>query len=165
MKELKNFIEIPDRPGRSSVPETDDSLNVLLIDPSYDKIEISTPCIPLGLGLIGSYLLEQVPNIELKVLKLMSEILDYINNEKPDILGITNYMWNTNLSVKISKIAQAVNPDILLVFGGPEINRKHMEKERFIRLYSHADLLVEKEGELAFTNIVQTYLRLNKDRI
>jgi len=139
-------------------------LKVLLIDPSYDEIGISAPCIPLGLGLIGSYLVEQVPTVEVKILKLMTLILDYIKNEKPDILGITNYMWNTNLAVKLSKIAREVNPDILLVFGGPDINRKHLNKARFIKLYSHADLLVEKEGEIAFTNIVQTYLSVNKDR-
>ena len=139
-------------------------LKVLLIDPSYDEIGISAPAIPLGLGLIGSYLVEQVPNVELKILKLMSQILDYIKNEKPDILGITNYMWNTNLAVKLSKIAREVNPDILLVFGGPDINRKHMDKARFNQLYSHADLLVETEGEIAFTKIVGTYLHVNKDR-
>ena len=114
-------------------------LKVLLIDPSYDEIGISAPCIPLGLGLIGSYLVEQVPTVEVKILKLMTLILDYIKNEKPDILGITNYMWNTNLAVKLSKIAQEANPDILLVFGGPDINRKHLNKARFFKLYSHAD--------------------------
>ena len=63
------------------------------------------------------------------------------------MLGISNYMWNTNLSIKLSKVAQKINPDVLVVFGGPDINSKHSDQERFIRLYSHVDLLVEKEDD------------------
>ena len=126
--------------------EKSNNLKVLLIDPYYDDGVSSVPAIPLGLGLIGSYLIEQVPNVEVKILKLMSNILDYIKSEKPDVLGLTNFMWNTNLCIKLSKVAQKVNPNVLLVFGGPDINSKHSDQERFIRLYSHVDLLVEKES-------------------
>ena len=122
-----------------------DNLKVLLIDPYYDDGVSSVPAIPLGLGLIGSYLIEQVPNVEVKILKLMSNILEYIKLEKPDVLGVTNFMWNTNLCIKFSRIAKEVNPDVLIVFGGPDINNKHSDQERFIRLYSHVDLLVEKD--------------------
>ena len=79
-----------------------DNLKVLLIDPYYDDGVSSVPAIPLGLGLIGSYLIEQVPNVEVKILKLMSNILEYIKLEKPDVLGVTNFMWNTNLCIKFS---------------------------------------------------------------
>ena len=142
-----------------------DNLKVLLIDPYYDDGVSSVPAIPLGLGLIGSYLIEQVPNVEVKILKLMSNILEYIKLEKPDVLGVTNFMWNTNLCIKFSRIAKEVNPDVLIVFGGPDINNKHSDQERFIRLYSHVDLLVEKEGEVAFTKIIETYLKVNRDKV
>ena len=140
-------------------------LKVLLIDPYYDESVSCVPSIPLGLGLIGSYLKQQIPNVEVKILKLMSNILNYIKTKKPDVLGISNYMWNTNLAIKLSKVAQKLNPNILVVFGGPDINRKHSDKERFVRLYSHADLLIEKEGEIAFTKIIQTYLSVNRNKI
>ena len=141
-----------------------DKLKVLFIDPSYDEFGLTAPAIPLGLGVIASYLKKNVPGVEIKILKLLTSILKFIREERLDVLAISNYMWNTQLCVKISKIAREINPDLLLIFGGPDINNKHINRERFIKLYAHADLLVEAEGEMAFTNIIQTYLRVHRDR-
>ncbi|MCK5013469.1 MAG: cobalamin-dependent protein [Candidatus Omnitrophica bacterium] len=133
-----------------------ENLKILLIEPRFDKI--GTQCIPYGSGLLGSYLKKSLPEVDLQIHKLLTPILKYIKEKKPDVLGVANYVWNTNLCLKISKIAKEINPDILLVFGGPEINRQHVDKKRFAKLYSHIDLLVETEGEVAFTNIIKTYL-------
>ena len=43
-------------------------LKILLIEPYYDEgVSLVVPSIPLGLGLIGSYLKQQIPNVEVKI--------------------------------------------------------------------------------------------------
>ena len=141
-----------------------DKLKILFIDPSFDHNGISNPAIPLAIGLIGSYLQSKLPHVEIKIMKLASSIIKYLEQEKPDVLGVTNYLWNTNLANRISRYAREINPDLLLVFGGPEISPNTLDMNVFKKKYSHADLLVEHEGEVAFTNIIKTYLDVGKNR-
>jgi radical SAM superfamily enzyme YgiQ (UPF0313 family) len=142
----------------------DKNLKVLLIDPCFDKNGVSNPAIPLSIGLIGSYLMNQLPQVEVKIMKLASGIIKYLEHEKPDVIGITNYLWNTNLGNRISRFAREKNPDLLLVFGGPEITPNTLDKQAFGKKYLHADLLVEHEGEVAFTKIIETYFDVGRDR-
>ena len=140
---------------------SDSSLKVLLIDPFINE---SIMAIPLSVGVIGSYLKDNIPDIELKILKTPSSIIKYIEKEKPDVLGICNYLWNTNLGNRISRFAREINPNLLLVFGGPDVNPNPLDVNVFTRKYSHADLLVVYEGEIPFTNIIKTYIDSGKDK-
>jgi len=144
--------------------KTNNSLKVLLIDPCFHDRGISIPYIPLSIGLIGSYLKHHIPEVELKIMKLASDIVKYIKTEKPDVLGVSTYVWNSNLGNKISRLAREVNPELLLVFGGPDINTKPVDMGLFIKKYAQADLLVADEGEVAFTNIIKTYLDVGRNR-
>ena len=134
------------------------NLEVLLIDPCFGDIGVANPTIPLSVGLIGSYLKKQIPEINVTVLKKSTDILSFLDNKKPDVLGICNYLWNTNLANRLSRYAREINPKTYIVFGGPEINKKPIDEKIFFQKYSHADMLVEGEGELAFIQLIKIYL-------
>jgi len=146
-------------------------LKVLLIDPSYSTVGINgsndsivgNNTIPLSVGYVGSYLKSKLANVDVKILKISTEIVDFISKEKPDILGVCNYLWNTNLATTISHYAKEVNPKTFIIFGGPEINTKPVNQKNFIEKYSHVDMLVHHEGELAFTRIIEVYLEEKGD--
>ena len=140
------------------------SLNILLIDPCYSSKGISNNIIPLAVGLIGSHVLKNFPQANIKILKLSDDIIKYIDETNIDILGVCNYLWNTNLSCKLSNYAKLKNPKTLIVYGGPEINKLPIDKKKFIEKYNHADLLVEREGELAFSMIVSKFLEDDKNK-
>lgn len=140
------------------------ALKVLLIDPCFDDKGLTNPAIPLSIGLIGSYLLKNVPEVDVKLLKPATQIIDYLSKEKIDVIGITTYVWNTNLGIMLSHYARKMNPDVLVVFGGPEITPKTLDTATLIKKFHHADLLVEHEGELAFTQIIQNFLEVKGDR-
>tara|TARA_B100000242_G_scaffold195097_1_gene140809 strand:+ start:1669 stop:3765 length:2097 start_codon:yes stop_codon:yes gene_type:complete len=148
-----------------------DTLKVLLIDPAFStqgKGEsqgdtLLNASVPLSVGLLGSYMKSKIPEIEVKILKASYNIIKYIDEEQPQILGICNYLWNTNLAVRLSQYAREKNPNIFIVFGGPEINKKPVDFKNFLKKYSHADMLVTHEGEIAFTQLVKTYLEENGD--
>ena len=107
------------------------NLEVLLIDPSFAEAADTT--VPLSVGLIGSYLKKQIPEINVTVLKKSTEILSFLDNKKPDVLGICNYLWNTNLANRLSHYAREINPKTYIVFGGPEVNRKPVDKKIFFK--------------------------------
>ena len=146
-------------------------LKVLLIDPCFsDKGDvesghnwISNTSIPLSVGLIGSYLKNQLPELKITILKTSNDIISFIDKEKPDILGICNYLWNTNLSVRLSHYAREVNPKVFIVFGGPEINKNPVDRKVFLKKYAHADMLIEHEGEIAFAKLVKSYIEEEGD--
>jgi radical SAM superfamily enzyme YgiQ (UPF0313 family) len=143
---------------------TNTPLNILLIDPCYSSKGISNNIIPLAVGLIGSHVLKNFPQANIKILKLSDDIIKYIDETNIDILGVCNYLWNTNLSCKLSNYAKLKNPKTLIIYGGPEINKQPIDKKKFIEKYNHADLLVEREGELAFSMIVSKFLKDDKDK-
>ena len=86
------------------------ALKVLLVDPSFSTVGTSESqgeilkniVIPLSVGYVGSYMKSKLPNIDLTILKTSSDIVEFIAKEKPDVLGVCNYLWNTNLSIRLS---------------------------------------------------------------
>tara|TARA_B100000700_G_C15025688_1_gene848002 strand:+ start:127 stop:2226 length:2100 start_codon:yes stop_codon:yes gene_type:complete len=150
-------------------------LKILLIDPAFSTVgigesggeKLSNASIPLSVGYIGSYLKKNFPFLDIAILKASDEILEYISRKKPDIVGICNYLWNTNIAVRLSHHAREVNPNTFIVFGGPEINIQPVDRKSFIKKYSHADMLVHHEGELAFSNLIDIYIQESgkKDKI
>lgn len=140
------------------------NLNILLVDPCYSTKGISNNIIPLAVGLIGSHVKKNFPYAKIKILKLSDEIIEYIDKNKIDVIGVCNYLWNTNLCCEITNYVKKINPKALIVYGGPEINKEPIDLDNFIKKYSHADLLVEREGELAFSMIIERFLKLGKDK-
>lgn len=139
------------------------NLEVLLIDPCYADIGLSNNMIPLSVGLLGSHLKKNIPEINVTILKKSTEILPFLDKKKPDVLGICNYLWNVNLANRLSRYAREKNPKTYIVFGGPEITKQRFDEENFFQKYSHADMLIQGEGELAFTQLIKMYLEEGKD--
>ena len=48
------------------------------------------------------------------------EIFSTIDKWKPDVVVLSNYLWNASLSNLICDYAKKLNPDILCILGGPE---------------------------------------------
>ena len=55
--------------------KTSNSLKVLLIDPCFHDRGISISYIPLSIGLVGSYLKHHISEVDLKIMKLASNIV------------------------------------------------------------------------------------------
>ena len=97
------------------------NLKVIIADPCFDENSIANPVIPLGAGLIASYLKKHLPQIDVQVFKAVSPLIEAIKEQKPDIIGLSNYIWNTNLCIGVAEFAREINPKALIIFGGPEI--------------------------------------------
>ena len=86
------------------------NLEVLIIDPCFGDLGVANNLIPLSVGLLGSHLKQNIPEINVTVLKKSTEILPFLDKKKPDVLGICNYLWNANLANRLSRYAREKNP-------------------------------------------------------
>ncbi len=151
-------------------------LKVLLADPRHKTVGAHSYFVPIGIGYIGSNLLEQFKNqIDLKLFVDAGEIFNAIDTWKPDIIGVSNYIWNSDLSKFICEYSKKINPNILTVLGGPEFpagtgatNIKDNEKDRtyskcleYLLNRPSVDYFAYSDGELAFLEVVKIFIENN----
>jgi len=138
--------------------ESEAELKVLLI--SLDLINH----VPLALGYLKAYALED-PEIRNRVRFIIKSfsvragkdiLVKYIEDEEPDIIGFSCYLWNIEYILDISKDIKKILPDIKLVFGGPEVTPRAKE---VILENPSIDIIVRGEGEEIFKDVVTHYLR------
>lgn len=137
--------------------------SVFVADPSFDHKGLRIAAIPLGSGLVASYLKGRHPEIDVRVFKALSLLMDEIKKQPPDVLGLTNYLWNKNLCLAVAEYAKQLNPNMLVVFGGPEIDSDPHDLNNFVSKYQNVDLFVQHEGEVAFCQIVEKLLECGGD--
>ncbi|MEM7071103.1 MAG: hypothetical protein AAF403_05025, partial [Pseudomonadota bacterium] len=71
-----------------------------------------------------------------------------------DILGISTYVWNEQISLEVARRPKALKPSMLVIFGGPQVPDY---SEDFLRLHHFIDLAVHNEGERVFYNILEQF--------
>ena len=82
-------------------------LKIYLCDLTYDTIILVSDTIPINIGFIGSYLNKQLGNkVSVELFKYPNDLLESIKKEPPDILGLSNYSWNSNLSEYFAEIGK-----------------------------------------------------------
>ena len=95
-------------------------LRIFLADLTYDTIAISTEAMPLNIGYIASYCIKKFgSDIEISLFKYISDLEKALEENPPDILGMSNYCWSQNVSVEMFKVCKEKNPNSLRVWGGP----------------------------------------------
>ena len=69
-----------------------------------------------------------------------------------DIVLFSNYMWNWQYNLELSKRLREVNPDVVIVFGGPQVSEFRLEEQT--EQYDWVDSWVVSEGELSFELLI-----------
>jgi len=101
-----------------------DNIKILLADPRHNTRGLHSSFVPINIGFIGEFLKKKIKNInvELEVTIEPDEIFKLLRNWKPDIIGVSNYIWNSSLSNLICEYAKKTNPNTLCVLGGGRIS-------------------------------------------
>jgi putative methyltransferase len=80
--------------------------------------------------------------------------------EDSHIVGFSNYIWNKNYNNVLARELKKVNPNVLIIVGGPE---PPITNPDFFKLYPYVDLVVKQEGEISFRKILEQLLLPNGD--
>ncbi len=114
---------------------------------------------PLNVGYIASYLKSKISDITIEIFKDPKLLLEKILISPPDVLGLSNYDWNTNLNVPILKHIKEVSPETVTVLGGPNFERGDIEwMTDFFTQRPELDLYMVGEGEWSFTRLIELLL-------
>jgi hypothetical protein len=117
--------------------------------------------------MIGAYSISQHPDqLDLKLFKFSEDFLESIEYWKPDIIGLSLYSWNTQLNLHIAQLAYNINPRLIIIAGGPNIPLDHNDIGEFFAKHPFVHLIVNKDGEIPFSQIVGKCLEgLNRDEL
>src|SRR3954447_24023871 len=90
---------------------------------------LANDCMPLGVAYMKAVMDRDDTSreIESKIFVYPAELLRALRESPPDVLMLSNYVWNEALSQFFFKAAKQINPGILTVMGGPNIS---IEPER-----------------------------------
>ncbi len=150
-------------------------MKILLCDPRHDTVGTHSNYVPINIGYIATYLKKKITKIDLqlKIVTETNEIFDFIEKWKPDVIALSNYVWNSTLSNRMCEIAKENNPNILTILGGPEFpagtGSRKIENSDKDQTYTKClnylverpavDYFVYSDGEVVFFEIIEEFIK------
>ena len=102
---------------------------VYLTELCHNGFGLSILTFPLGLGVVASYVKKQFPTeIDLRIFRTHDDLISMIKREPPDIIGFGYFTWNDYITLVAARTIRKYCPDVLIVFGGPNISPYGQEK-------------------------------------
>ena len=138
-------------------------MRILLADLGHNQMTMSSDVYPLGVANLASYvqghLGHRVP-LDITLFREPEDLKKALEEGEPDVLGLSSYSWNHELSSQFAVFAKRKHPGLLTLMGGPNFPLTRDEQEEFLRELPDIDVAVRGptyEGERAFLNILERY--------
>jgi radical SAM superfamily enzyme YgiQ (UPF0313 family) len=138
-------------------------MRIFLADLGHNQLTFSSDIYPLGIADLSAYAQAYANTRETLEINLFREPQDLkvaLDDSPPDILGLSSYSWNHELSRSFARYAKARSPKILTLLGGPNFPLTAGEQEQFLREMPEIDVAVRGatyESERAFLYIVRRF--------
>lgn len=136
-------------------------MKIFLGDLTHNYKVVSNETMPLGVALIKAVLVKHLgSDVHCKLFRYPDKLLDAIKREMPDVLMLSNYVWNESLSYYVFTKFKRLNPSGLTVMGGPNLSLDSVKREQFMRTHPNLDIYVIGEGEQASLEIVRSFINI-----
>jgi radical SAM superfamily enzyme YgiQ (UPF0313 family) len=115
---------------------------------------------PYSIGILRAYAEKELAASGkyefLPIIYKRSSTEKYIENlAAADIIFYSTYLWNFNVSLEIARIIKSQKPEIINVFGGPQIPESNEKVSAFLRKYPFVEIVSFGEGEIPFLRIIE----------
>jgi len=138
-------------------------MKIWLADLTHTGLGVATEAMPLNIGLLKSYVHKMYPNeFEIKLFKYPEVLNSALQESFPDIIGFSNYTWNSNLSYFFSQKIKKMNSATLVVWGGTNYPFDSANQFKFLKKRPYVDIHVAYEGEITFAEIVNKFKQLKR---
>ena len=102
----------------------------------------STPT-PTNIGYVAANCIkDHKDKVEIKLFKDPHKLLDAIDERAPDILGLSNYMWNEKLNIFICQYTKKINKNLITVTGGPNLRTDNISINNFLKRFREYDYCI-----------------------
>lgn len=108
----------------------------------------------LAIRLLKAYCGDEFP-VELAEYTIKDPLLSIVHDlyrRKPDVIGFSCYIWNTEESIHIARMLKKINPALKIVFGGPEVS---YDADDWLRRVPELDFVIMGEGEGPFKALLR----------
>jgi radical SAM superfamily enzyme YgiQ (UPF0313 family) len=85
-------------------------------------------------------------------------LLEAMRQNPPDVLMLSNYVWNEALSQRFFSIAKQMNPKILTVMGGPNISLEPDRQKAYLAAHPDCDVYLLGEADFTGWYLIRDYL-------
>jgi len=104
--------------------------------------------VPLNIGCLASYLRQEItPSLDLRLFALPEKLEKTLSDEAPDILAVSNYIWNARLNALFAAYAKSLNPETVTIMGGPNFPGSAERRLDFLTKLPQVDFYIPDEGE------------------
>ncbi len=140
-------------------------LKVYLGDITHDTIILVSDVIPINIGFIGTYMKKIFGDqVDITLFKYPNDIIKAIKSDPPDVIGLSNYSWNSNLSEHLASVAKKYNSNVVTIQGGTNFPHDKATQQSFLSERLSTDVFTILEGEKSCSNIIQRVIDSDKNR-
>jgi radical SAM superfamily enzyme YgiQ (UPF0313 family) len=134
-----------------------------LADLRYDYSGfMDVDCMPLCVSYVKAVMDRDLPEVQSRLFAYPDKLWNAIESDRPDVLMLSNYCWNENLSFHFARLAKKLRPDMLVVMGGPNIPLEPERQLDYVRSHPEIDVYVLGEGDFLGAEVVRHYLDAGK---
>jgi len=140
-------------------------MRIYLADLGHNQVTMSSDVYPLGVADLASYAkayFDGPETLDISIFREPQDLKKALDAGPPEVLGLSSYAWNHELSLSFARYAKAKRPEILTLMGGPNYPLTTEEEESYLRSepMSVIDVAVRGptyEGERAFLNVIRRF--------
>ena len=134
-------------------------MKVYLCDLTHD-VGLRTRVVPLGIATLACAVKDTCKEkISTELFVYPKKIIEKLKSDPPNVIALSNYIWNSKLSLKIAKLAKKIDPNILTVMGGPHARTDPEGLKKFLNKNSFIDAYIPFEGEAPFVALIEACLQ------
>ena len=137
-------------------------MRVFLADLGHNLLTKSSDVYPLGVANLATFAQAHLPELglELSIFREPQDLKRALDAGTPDVLGLSNYAWNEELSNHFAQYAKARSRSTLVAMGGPNYPLVDNVRAEFLRGLPAVDVYIDGptyEGETAFVNLLRRF--------
>lgn len=133
-------------------------MRIVLGDLRHNTVGRHSTYMPIAIGYIGSYVQSQ-PETRDAVITFHAdadEMAAVIKRDQPDVVGLSNYVWNAELSAAVGRYCKEHSKNTIVVGGGPEFPKDVHEILDYLNYRSELDFFIHNyEGEIPFFGLLK----------
>ncbi len=108
---------------------------------------LANDCMPLGVAYMKAVMDRDNEDVESRLFVYPDRLLEAITAAPPDVLMLSNYVWNEALSREFFRIVKQVHPKVLTVMGGPNLPIEPDRQIAYVEAHPEIDVYITGEAD------------------
>jgi radical SAM superfamily enzyme YgiQ (UPF0313 family) len=131
-------------------------VGLVQINTSFSSLDY----LPYSVGILEAYARRHLSNPEahrflLPIFTRIPVAQAVTDLREADLVAFSVYVWNEQISLAIARELKRLNPEVIIVFGGPQVLDRPDEIEIYLRDNPFIDLACHGEGEKIFLALLE----------